>query len=145
MANSTIGFQGLTLTAVPVTTFAGAVATISAGTAVAGILDPGGGINRTYSPYAVGYTGSSGPQTGDTAATWLPAVSAAGLVGVSVNDQYWQPVFQGGTSQVPQPNNKVGQVILNLVPATKDAVRASSVMNFRLSPNAIVFTTTSTF
>lgn len=141
MANSTTGFQGLTLTAVPVVTFAGAVATISAGTAVAAILDPAGGINRVYNPYTVGYSGASGPQTSDTAATWLPTVSAAGLVGVVVNDQYWAAV--PGVSQAA--NNKVGQVLLNLVPAAKDAVRASSVMNFRLSPNAIVFTTTSTF
>lgn len=143
MANSTTGFQGLTLTPVFVTTFAGALTgSLTSGTVVAAILDPVAGINRVYNPYTVGFSGSSGPQTGDAASVWLPAVSTAGATAVVVNDQYWNAVPGNST---PQPNNKVGQVLLNLVPAAKDTVRSSSVMNFRLSPQAIVFTTSSTF
>lgn len=146
MANSTIGFQGLTLTAVPVTSFAGALTgSLTAGTVVAAVLDPASGFNRIYNPYTEGYTGAVGPQTGDAASKWLPAVATAGISATTINDQYWQPVFQGGTTQVPQPNNKIGQISLPLTPGSADAVRASSVMQLKLSPNAIVFTTTSTF
>lgn len=140
------GFQGLTFVVAPVVSAAGVLntAAIIAGTSrVAGILDPVAGINRMYNPTSVGFAPVGGT---DTAATWLPLVSA--ISAVTVNDQYWQPVFQGnsgGSQQVAQPNTKTGQVILNLTPATADTVRASSVMQFRLSANAFVITATGTF
>lgn len=142
MANSTIGFQGLTLTPVPVTTFAGALTgSLTAGTVVAAVLDPASGFNRIYNPYPEGFTGANGPQTGDAASKWLPSVATGGATATTVNDQYWAPV-PGSTQGA---NNKVGQIQLNLVAGSADTVRASSVMQLKLSPNAIVFTTTSTF
>jgi len=133
------GFQGLTFTVLPVVTSAGALnASIVAGTSrVAGILDPVAGINRMYNPTSVGFAPVGGT---DTAATWLPLVSS--ISATSVNDQYWTPV-PGNT--VPQPNNKIGTVSLNLTPATADTVRASSVMQFKLSQNAFVIIATGTF
>jgi hypothetical protein len=102
---------------------------------VAGILDPAGGINRQYNPTSVGFT----PTTGDTAAHWLPVVTS--IAATTVNDQYWAPV--PGVSQAA--NNKIGQVSLLLTAATADTVRASSVMQFKLSPNAFVIIATGTF
>lgn len=137
------GFQGLTFVVAPVVLANGTLntAAIVAGTSrVAGILDPAGGINRQYNPTSVGFAPVGGT---DTAATWLPLVSS--ITATTVNDQYWQPVFTGGTTQVPQPNNKIGQVTLNLTPATADTVRASSVMQFKLSQGAFVITATGTF
>lgn len=139
------GFQGLTFVVQPVVTSAGALNTnIVAGTSrVAGILDPAGGINRMYNPTSVGFT----PQTGtDTAATWLPLV--ASITGSSVNDQYWASTFQSGGQSgatIVNPNTKYGQVQLVLTAATADTVRASSVMNFKLSSNAFVIVATGTF
>ena len=136
MANSTTGVQGLALTAVPVTTFAGALTgSLTAGTVVAAVLDPASGFNRIYNPYPEGLT----PQTGDAASKWLPAVAAGGATATQVQDNYWTPV--SGTPGA----TKTGQIQLNLTPGTSDTVRASSVMQLKLSPNAIVFTTTSTF
>lgn len=139
------GFQGLTFAVQPVVTSAGVLNTnIVVNTSrVAGVLDPVSGINRMYNPTSVGFAPVT---TVDTAATWLPLVTA--ISATTVNDQYWQPVFQGnsgGTQQVAQPNNKIGQVSLTLTPATADTVRASSVMQFKLSQNAFVILATGTF
>lgn len=138
------GFQGLTFVVQPVTTSAGVLNTnIVAGTSrVAGILDPAGGLNRMYNPTAVGFA----PVTGtDTAATWLPIVTS--IAASSVNDQYWTPTFVGTQTgaTVVNPNTKIGQVQLVLTAATADTVRASSVMNFRLSQYAFVIIATGTF
>ena len=134
------GFQGLTFVVAPVVLANGTLntAAIVAGTSrVAGILDPANGINRQYNPTSVGFAPVGGT---DTAATWLPLVKS--ISSVSVNDQYWTAV-PGNTT--PQPNNKIGQVSLNLTAATADTVRASSVMQFKLSQNAFVITATGTF
>jgi hypothetical protein len=137
-----VGFNALTFTVVPVIQNTGTdaapvwtPATITAGTVVAGILDPVSGINRMYNPSSVGFT----PTAGDAVGKWLPAVAGAGLTSVSVQDNYWTPVTgnSGG--------NKYGQFLLTLTAGTADTVRASSVMQFRLSPNAFVLTTTGTF
>jgi hypothetical protein len=139
------GFQGLTFVVQPVVSAAGVLnASIVAGTSrVAGILDPAGGINRMYNPTSVGFSPLGGT---DTAATWLPIVTS--ISASSVNDQYWAPTFQSGGqtgATVVNPNTKVGQVQLLLTAATADTVRASSVMQFKLSPNAFVIVATGTF
>lgn len=138
-----VGFSGLTLTAVPVVVNSGTdaapvytlnTAGLPAATVVAGILDPAGGINRTYNPTTVGYA----PVSGDAANKWLPVTSAV-VSATQVQDNYWTPVT--GTTGA----TKVGQVSLNLTPAALDTVRASSVMQFKLSPNALVITASGTF
>lgn len=140
-----VGFTGLTLTAQPVVqntnTDAAPVWTVNpaltSGTVVAGILDPAGGINRMYNPTSVGFT----PSNGDAVGKWLPAINSAGLVPTTVNDQYWASI----PGQSGAANNKTGQLSLTLTAGTADTVRASSVMNFKLSPNAIVLTASGTF
>ena len=140
-----VGFSGLTHTVQPVVQNTGTDAapvytlnaSIVAGTSVvSGILDPAGGINRQYNPVSVGFT----PTTGDTAAHWLPLVSSISLVG-NVLDNYWASIPGQSAATVGKP----GQVQLVLTAAAADTVRASSVMNFRLSPNAFVIIATSTF
>lgn len=132
------GFKGLTFTVYPVVTSAGVLnASIVAGaagtgTAVAGILDPVAGINRMYDPASVGLV----PTASDTPSTWLPTVSA--ISATSVNDQYWAAV-PGSTQGA---NNKLGTISVSLTAAAKDTVRASSVMNFKLSTNAFVIAAT---
>jgi len=133
MANSTIGFQGLTLTAVPVTTFAGALNTgslVAGTTIVAAVIDPASGINRVYNPYLVGFT----PQTGDASSVWLPKLTA--ISATSVFDAYWVPAGQAGSS-------KLGAIKMTLTPGTSDTVRASSVMQFQVSQSAFVLTNNS--
>lgn len=134
-AVTTNSFNGLTLAVVPVTTAAGGLNTalVAGTTLVAGILDPGN-TERIFNPIAEG----NAVQTGDTAATWLPVWATPTVA--EVNDQYWEPVFQGGTSQVPQPNSKLGQIAVYLTPAAKNVVEASSVLHFYLSPNALILT-----
>lgn len=132
-------FNGLTFAVVPAVTGAGALNTagLPAATVVAGILDPANGIHKIFNPQVAGLPVASG----DAYTKWLPTVTAAPTA-ATVNDQYWQPVFQGGTTQVPQPNNKLGQITLNLSPAAADTVNSSSVMQYKLSSNALVVTCT---
>lgn len=132
------GFQGLSFTVQPVVSSAGVLnASIVAGTSrVAGILDPAGGLNRQYNPTSVGFA----PVTGtDTAATWLPLVSSIAVTGVL--DNYWLAIPGQSAATVAKP----GVVTLVLTAATADTVRASSVMNFKLSSNAFVIIATGTF
>ncbi len=134
-------FAGLTFAVQPVVTGAGVLNTagiIGGTTYVAGILDPTS-TQRIFNPQAEGNPVVSGV---DAYSVWLPQVATGGLTATTINDQYWQPVYQGGTSQVPQPNNKIGQVQLQLTPAAKNTVEASSVMRFYLSPQALVITCT---
>jgi hypothetical protein len=132
------GFAGLTFTVQPVVLNSGALNTagIPSGSVVAGILDPAGGINRMYNPTSVGFA----PAGGDTAAHWLPATSAA-LTAASVLDNYWRSI----PGQTDATVAKIGQVTMNLTAATADTVRASSVMSFKLSPNALVVLASGTF
>jgi hypothetical protein len=141
-----VGFSGLTFTVQPIVQNTGTdavpvwtlnTAGLPAAAIVAGILDPVAGINRTYNPTSVGYV----PTAGDAVGKWLPAISAAGLVATVVNDQYWAAV--PGVSQ--SAINKYGVITMNLVAGTSDLVRASSVMQFKLSPNALILVTTGTF
>ena len=122
----------------PVVTGAGVLNTagLPSGSVVAGILDPAGGINRTYNPSSVGLS----PASGNTAASWLPATNGA-ITAASVLDNYWRAI----PGQTDATTPKIGQVTLNLIPATNDTVRASSVMNFKLSPNALVILASGTF
>jgi hypothetical protein len=133
-------FNGLTFAVQPVVTGAGVLNTaaiIGGTTVIAGILDPTS-TQRLFNPQAEG----NAVVTGDAYTKWLPIVATGGLTATTINDQYWQPVFQGGTTQVPQPNNKIGQVQLQLTPAAANVVEASSVMRFYLSPIAFVITCT---
>lgn len=139
-----VGFTGLTMTVQPVVLNTGTdaapvyslnTAGIPAGAVVAGILDPVNGINRMYNPTSVGYT----PTATDAVGKWLPAVTSAGLTATTIQDNYWTPATGSAGA------NKFGQVSLNLTAGTSDAVRASSVMNFKLSQNAFVIVASGTF
>lgn len=128
-------FNGLTFAVVPAVTGAGVLNTagLPAATVVAGILDPANGIHKIFNPQAEG----NAVVTGDAYTKWLPTVTVAPTA-ASVDDQYWKPA--GGT--VPSPNTKLGQITLNLSPAAANVVEASSVMQYKLSANALVITCT---
>lgn len=128
-------FNGLTFAVVPAVTGAGVLNTagLPAGTVVAGILDPANGIHKIFNPQVVGLP----VVTGDAYTKWLPTVAAAPTAAI-INDQYWAPV-PGSTQGA---NNKLGQISLNLTPTATDTVNASSVMQYKLSANAIVITAT---
>jgi hypothetical protein len=128
-------FNGLTFAVVPAVTGAGALNTagLPAATVVAGILDPANGIHKIFNPQVLGLPVASG----DAYTKWLPTVTVAPTA-ATVNDQYWAPV-PGSTQGT---NNKFGQITLNLSPTSADTVNASSVMQYKLSPNAIVITCT---
>lgn len=136
-------FNGLTFAVVPVVTGAGALTTaLTDGTTlIAGILDTNAGAgNKIFNPQTEGNAVASG----DTAATWLPVVEA--LTAASVNDQYWAPVFQGESGATENATNtKIGQITLQLSPAAKNVVEASSVMTYKLSPQALLITATGSF
>ena len=136
------GFNGLTFTVQPVITAAGAVNTaglVAGTTLVAGILDPNS-TQRIFNPVAEGNPVVIGT---DSAATWLPVVKS--LTATTVNDQYWAPAFAESSATYDNPNNQFGQVQLFLTPAAKNTVEASSVLNFYLSPHALVIVATGTF
>lgn len=125
------GFNGLTFAVQPVITAAGAVNTaglIAGTTLIAGILDPTS-TQRIFNPVAEG----NNVQSSDTAATWLPVVKS--LTATTVTDN----LVSGG------PKTDFGQVQLFLTPAAKNVVEASSVMNYYLSPAALVITATGSF
>jgi hypothetical protein len=130
------GFKNLTFAVNPVTLNGTSLnSAIVAGTSrVAGILDPVSGINRMYDPASVGFT----PSGSDATSVWLPVVST--ITATTVNDQYWAAV-PGSTQGA---NNKMGQVQVTLTAGSSDTVRASSVMAFKLSPQALVLTATGT-
>lgn len=120
-------FNGLTFAVQPVVTGAGALNTagIIAGTTyVAGILDPQS-TQRVFNPQAEG----NAVVGGDAYTAWLPKVSA--LTATQKTDY-----LQSGTPV------ETGQVQLFLTPAAKNVVEASSVLNFYLSPDALVITCT---
>ena len=131
-------FNGLTFAAVPVTTGAGALATsgLTPGTTlIAGFMDPVAGV-RIFNPQTEGNPVASS----DNATKWLPVLASA-LSAATVNDQYWAEV-PGSTQGA---NNKIGQVTLQLTPAAANSVEASSVMTYKLSPQAILLTATGSF
>lgn len=141
-----VGFGGLTITAVPVVNNTGSdiapvwtlnTTSLPAATVIAGILDPAGGINRLYNPFTVGLTAASG----DAVAKWLPQINSNGLVATQVYDNYWAAI----PGQVAATSYKFGQIAVTLTPGTSDTVRASSVMSFRVSPNAFFLVATGTF
>jgi hypothetical protein len=123
-------FAGLTFTVQPVVTGAGALNTagIIAGTSlVAGILDPTS-TQRIFNPQAEGNPVVSA----DNATKWLPLVKS--LTATQKTDN-----LQSGTP------TETGQVQLFLTPAAANTVEASSVLNFYLSPAALVVLATGTF
>lgn len=140
-------FQGLTFAVVPVMTGAGALNTVGVTlgtTMIAAIVDPTS-TQRIFNPQAEGNPVASG----DNATVWLPVLET--MTATTVNDQYWAPVASGigstyNTPSVPvNPNDKIGQVQIQLTPAAKNTVEASSVMKYYLSPQALIITATGTF
>lgn len=130
-----VAFSALTFAVVPVVSAGALTTNLPAGTVIAGILDPVS-TDRVFNPYAEGLL----PASGDAVNTWLPQVAASGgLTAAQVNDQYWSNV-PGNT--VPASNLQTGQVTLKLTPGAKNTVEAPSVMTFKLSPNALIITTT---
>lgn len=128
-------FSGLTFTVVPVVTNTGTVSApvwtlstaLTAGTVVAGILDPVS-TQHIFNPRTEG----NAVAVGDTAATWLPSVKSFTATTKTDNLQSGAP-------------SEFGQVQLFLTPAAKNVVEAASVMNYYLSPQALVITATGTF
>jgi hypothetical protein len=134
-------FNGLTFAVVPAVTGAGALNTagLPAATVIAGVLDPTNGVHKIFNPQTLGLPVASG----DAYTKWLPTLSVAPTA-ATVNDQYWTPTFTGTQTgaTVVNPNNKFGQITLNITPATADTVNASSVQTIKVSPNALVITCT---
>jgi hypothetical protein len=140
-------FQALVAASVgvPVLTSAGALNNgtssgelLQASMCVLGILDLET-LNKVFNPIAEGNPVSSA----DTAATWLPTFNTTGffggVAGTTVTDAYWLPAFDGlggGATYTPPVSN--GMVTLQLLPAAKNTVEASSVMTYKVSPEAIV-------
>jgi hypothetical protein len=102
---------------------AGALGT---GVIVAGIVDPIT-LQKIFNPQAEG----NSPASGDTLAAWLPTLTA--ISSPTVTDSYWSSI-PGVTDAVAN----VGLVTLQLTPAAKNVVEASSVMTFKVSPQALV-------
>lgn len=126
-------FNGLTFAVVPAVTGAGALNTagLPAATVVAGILDPANGIHKIFNPQTEG----NAVLTGDAYTKWLPTISVAPTA-ASVVDNYWTPATGSAGA------TKLGQITLNLSPAAANVVEASSVMDYKLSANALIVTCT---
>jgi hypothetical protein len=126
------GFSGLTFAVVPLVEAGVVNAGLVAGTTViAGILDPISA-ERIFNPAAEGNPVASG----DAYTKWLPVIKT--ISGTTVVDNYWASV-PGST--VPGPTS-TGQVKLVLSPAAANTVEASSVLEFWLSPQALILTCT---
>lgn len=123
-------FAGLTFAVVPVVTGAGVLNTagLTPGTTmIAGILDPTS-TQRIFNPQAEGNPVVSA----DNATKWLPVVGT--ITAAKVVDN-----LQSGTP------TEVGQVTIPLTPAAANTIEASSVMSFKVSPQALLITATGTF
>lgn len=120
-------FAGLTFAAVPVITGAGALNTalVAGTTVIAGIVDPTS-TQRIFNPQAEGNPVVSGT---DSYTVWLPVLSTISAASVVDNLQSSAPT-------------EIGQITLTLKPAAKNTIEASSVMNFKVSPQAIIITCT---
>lgn len=133
------GFSNLTFVVEPVVLNSGTVSApvtalntgIVAGTSmVAAIIDPIS-TQRIFNPIAEGNAVANGA----TAATWLPVVKS--ITAVSVTDYLNQNAgFGTGVANI-------GQIKLILTPAAANVVEASSVLEFWLSPQALVILATS--
>jgi hypothetical protein len=124
-------FAGLTFAVQPVVTGAGVLNTagiIGGTTYIAAIVDPVS-TQRVFNPQAEG----NAVVSGDSYTAWLPQVAAGGLTATQKTD-YLNP---SGTNPVG-----TGQVVLQLTPAVKNVVEASSVTRYYLSPQALVITCT---
>jgi hypothetical protein len=130
-------FDGLTFAELPVTTLntstgatslnSSLVTDAAAGaTLIAAISDPNS-TQRVFNPVAEGNT----VQSGDAASKWLPALVAFSAAQVTDN-------LNGGI-------NDVGQVTIQLKPATANTVEAGSPLTFKVSPQATVTVATGTF
>lgn len=106
---------------------------LAAGTLVVAFVDPTSS-QRIFDPFAEGVVA---PSSGLTLSDYLPAV--ASLTAAQVTDSYWAAI-PGVTDAV----NDIGQVTLKLTPGPLNTVEAASVMTFKLSPQALVITTSST-
>lgn len=134
------GFSGLTFAVVPVVSGGELnVSGVTVGsTLIAGIVDPDI-LGVVFNPVAEGnpVTVTSGSTTGDTAATWLPVVKS--ISAAQVTDDYWTPATGAAGS------TKTGMVTLELTPAASNTIEASSVMTYKLSPDALLITATGSF
>lgn len=101
---------------------AGALGT---GVIVAGIVDPIT-LQKIFNPQAEG----NSPASGDTLAAWLPTLTAISSPNV---EDYLNQNTGFGTGVA-----NVGLVTLQLTPAAKNVVEASSVMTYKVSPQALV-------
>lgn len=115
---------------------------LQSGYNVLGILDPTT-LDKIFNAVAEGNPVASG----DHASVWLPSFNTAGFFGgasgTTVADSYWASVAPqvGGTATAV---NSTGMVVLQLTPAASNTVEASSVMTFKVSPQAIVLLVPST-
>ncbi len=134
-------FAGLTFAVVPVVTGAGALNTgaVTLGTTmIAAIIDPNS-TQRIFNPQAEGNAVASS----DNATKWLPVITK--FTGTTQVDNYWAPVFVQQTGATSAPKTDVGQVQILLTPAAANVVEASSVLQFYVSPQALLITATGTF
>lgn len=132
----------------PVLTGSG-VNTLPSTDVVIGILDPVS-TQRLFNPFAEGLA----PQSGQSLTDWFPtgnanSIEGAAIAATTVDDAYWGGVAAGLGDTLPNNglgNPSYGQVRLYLTPGSLNTVEASSVMTFRLSPEAallVVDTSTS--
>lgn len=123
-------FAGLTFAVVPVVSAGSLTSSLTAGTTrIAGILDPMTQA-RIFNPVAEGNPVASG----DNATHWLPVVTAISAASATDNAAPW---YSGDA--------EVGQVTLQLTPAAANTVESPSVMTYKMSPQALLITATSTF
>lgn len=130
----------MALTITPV--FGVNVSSLSAGTLVAAILDKE---QRAYD-YFPSPAGSI--VAGSNAFTWPSTWNGVTIVPGTTNATAVFPaVVSASLATATDPAGTVtpGQLVLNLRPAAGDVVNASSVMNFRLDPEAVVLTVSGTF
>jgi hypothetical protein len=126
-----MSFSGLTLTSEFVVNAAGtalntvlAAATATSPVYIAAIIDPID-TQRIFNPYAEGNAVTAGTST---VAQFLPSLQNAG--------------FGAANSGAGVAN--IGQIKLRLVPGPSNIVEASSVLEFWLSPQAIILTASGT-
>ena len=126
------GFSGLTFAVEPVVVNTGSdaapvwalnTALVAGTTVIAGILDPTM-TQRIFNPVAEG----NPVVAADAYTKWLPVLNAISAAEVTDN-------LNGGLVNI-------GQVTLKLAPAASNFIEASSVMTFKVSPQAIVLTCT---
>jgi hypothetical protein len=140
-----MSFSGLTLTPEFVVNAAGtalntvlAAATAGSPVYIAAIIDPID-TQRIFNPYAEGNAVVAGTST---VAQFLPSLQAS-PVAVTVTDYLNQNAGFGAANSGAGVAN-IGQIKVRLVPGPSNIVEASSVLEFWLSPQAIILTASGT-